>query len=287
MSKLPETGETSLPQVDELGLTDTLKLIFNIAHLHPELATSFTPAIPYIFTIINRLTIPAQPLDGIFGYLMNSLTPLDLQSAKNVPVEDINANINSLFPPSTPTRTIDKLATILDRSITTYSPSDLDSKAPQVINALIALFEIAPEAERTHMQTLLLPDTKDRSQPIGQSDTLSSKLLRLSTAPFNHIKNATSELLFLLSDRNPETLTQNIGYGYASGILATRGGEIPQVATGNDDDDRSREINPITGQRWDAETQDTGPPMSREEKEREAERLFVLFERYVSFLSVA
>lgn len=40
-----------------------------------------------------------------------------------------------------------------------------------------------------------------------------------------------------------------------------------------------QEINPITGQRTDMEPVDTGPEMTDTEKEREAERLFVLFER--------
>ncbi len=40
-----------------------------------------------------------------------------------------------------------------------------------------------------------------------------------------------------------------------------------------------KEINPVTGQRRDMEPEDPGPAMSDEEKEREAEKLFVLFER--------
>lgn len=40
-----------------------------------------------------------------------------------------------------------------------------------------------------------------------------------------------------------------------------------------------QDINPITGQRTDMEPVDTGPEMTDLEKEREAERLFVLFER--------
>lgn len=42
-----------------------------------------------------------------------------------------------------------------------------------------------------------------------------------------------------------------------------------------------QDINPITGQRKDMEPVDKGPEMTDEEKEREAERLFVLFERQV------
>lgn len=41
-------------------------------------------------------------------------------------------------------------------------------------------------------------------------------------------------------------------------------------------------VNPITGQRLDREVQVEEAPMTQEEKEREAERLFVLFERYVT-----
>ena len=39
------------------------------------------------------------------------------------------------------------------------------------------------------------------------------------------------------------------------------------------------EINPVTGQRRDMELAVEGPEMTDEEKEREAEKLFVLFER--------
>ena len=47
-------------------------------------------------------------------------------------------------------------------------------------------------------------------------------------------------------------------------------------------------INPITGQRLDMEnTEDPGPPMTDREKEREAERLFVLFERYANPINVS
>jgi hypothetical protein len=44
-------------------------------------------------------------------------------------------------------------------------------------------------------------------------------------------------------------------------------------------------VNPITGQRRDKEEQVQVEEMTQEEKEREAERLFVLFERYVISIS--
>lgn len=93
------------------------------------------------------------------------------------------------------------------------------------------------------------------------------------------------ELMFVLSDRDAETLTKNIGYGYAAGFLATRGIEVPKMDGEGESGGLNPEINPITGQKWSAEPQDTGPPMTKEEKEREAERLFVLFERYAELTS--
>ena len=49
---------------------------------------------------------------------------------------------------------------------------------------------------------------------------------------------------------------------------------------------RGLAVNPITGQRRDMEAKaDEGPPMTDDEKMREAERLFVLFERYKALIS--
>ena len=44
-------------------------------------------------------------------------------------------------------------------------------------------------------------------------------------------------------------------------------------------DAQGEDINPVTGQRLAAEPENPEPEMTDEEKEREAERLFVLFER--------
>jgi len=55
---------------------------------------------------------------------------------------------------------------------------------------------------------------------------------------------------------------------------------VPESAhDGITNTDGGAEINPITGQRLDHEWVDDLPPMTEEEKEMEAEKLFVLFER--------
>lgn len=274
--QIPKSGKKILPAIDESALTDVLKLIFNVSKLNPDLADTFTQSIPYMFKIICRIDVPSQPLDGLIGYLVNALSTLDL-SDKAGKFEN-----SPFFPKFNPNCNVDKLINVLDAAVRHYEANELETRIVPLIQLLITIYEQAPEGPRKYMEWLLLPEDQDRSVPIGRSDTLSSKLLMLSTTPSVHLKTAISELFFVLSGKNPSNLTKNIGYGFAAGFLASRGMEIPQdaneaFATNKTNIDPA--INPITGQRWDAEPQDKGPAMTQEEKEREAERLFVLFER--------
>lgn len=266
--------------MDELALSDTLKLIYNISKMFPDLAAEFSPSIPHILKIICRIDIPAKPLDGLVGGLLNTLSILDLEEKKGKVFES-----SPLFPTFDNNCNVDKLIRILDQAISIYDPKELEANAVPLLYSLIAIYEMAPDGPRKHMQSLLLPEDTDRSLPIGQSKTLSSRLLKLSTSHFANLKVTISELMFVLSDKDAEKLTKSIGYGFAAGFLAARGIEMPQSAseTYSATDDPETARNPITGQRWAAEPQDSGPPMTKEEKEREAERLFVLFERYVHY----
>lgn len=227
--------------------------------------------------IISRIDVPPQPLDGLIGYLVNALSTLDLSDKAG------NFESSPFFPKLNPNCNVDKLINVLDAAVRHYETNELEIRIVPLIQLLITIYEQAPEGPRKYMEWLLLPEDQDRSVPIGRSDTLSSKLLTLSTTPSVHLKTAISELYFVLSGKNAKILTKNIGYGFAAGFLASRGIEIPQDASEGFATNQSNinpAFNPITGQRWDAEPQDTGPAMTQEEREREAERLFVLFERY-------
>ncbi|KAJ5681899.1 uncharacterized protein N7477_001839 [Penicillium maclennaniae] len=254
--QFPKSGRQPLSQMDELALIDTLKLIFNVSKIYPDLAVTFSPSIPHVLKIISRMDIPTKPLEGLVSYLINSLSVLDLEEKKS------------------------KLINILDQAVSVYSPEQLEEKAVPLLHSLIVVHEVAPDGPRKYMQWLLLPEDSDRSLPIGQTDTLSSRLLKLSTSPYPKLKTGISELMFVLSGKDAENLTRRIGYGFAAGFLASRGMEIPQSAgEAYAENGGDASVNPITGQRWASEPKDNGPPMTMEEKEREAERLFVLFER--------
>jgi hypothetical protein len=277
--QIPKSGKKTLTAIDESALTDVLKLVFNVSKLNPDLADTFTQSIPYMLKIISRIDVPPQPLDGLIGYLVNALSTLDLSDKPG------KFESSPFFPKLNPNCNVDKLINVLDAAVRHYETNELETRIVPLIQLLITIYEQAPEGPRKYMEWLLLPEDQDRSVPIGRTDTLSSKLLMLSTTPSVHLKTAISELFFVLSGKNPENLTKNIGYGFAAGFLASRGIEIPQDANeafATNQSNINPAFNPITGQRWDAEPQDTGPAMTEEEREREAERLFVLFERYAT-----
>ena len=109
-----------------------------------------------------------------------------------------------------------------------------------------------------------------------------------------------------MSGKDARAFVQNVGYGFASGFLFQHNVPMPENAleawstsetqsegsggSGNrisQDSGGSKEsqkpVNPVTGQRREFETRVEEPEMTEEEKEREAEKLFVLFERCVYF----
>ena len=171
---------------------------------------------------------------------------------------------------------------------------ELDQQAAPLLTLLRRVYEIAPLDVKKVMQSLILPNDEDRNKPLGCSDTLSSRLLRLSTsAVAPALRDSISSLFFELSDKDATSFVHNVGYGFASGFLMTHNLPVPENAleawstnegtsSGSGDNDENvqpRQINPITGQALDAEAKIEIPEMSKEEKEMEAEKLFVLFER--------
>lgn len=138
-----------------------------------------------------------------------------------------------------------------------------------------------PSPQQQTRSLLTRPVSRERNQPLGKGASLASRLLQLSSsASAPNTRESISYLLFELSNENAEEFIQNIGYGYASGFLATH--NIPVPASLGSPDTIATAVNPVTGQKLDSEPVGADPfeGMSQDEKEREAERLFVLFERH-------
>ena len=219
------------------------------------------------------------------SYLVNALLNLDLPGTSDGLQDQNSASSTSLFPTADPSCYTLSLIRLLDAATQQYSDDVLETNAIPLLTLIRRVNEVAPDEVRRQMQLKLLPTDSERDQPLGTSDNLSSRLLKLSTTPVAaQVKEGVSSLLFELSDKDPATFVRNVGYGYAAGYLMTHRISVPEASLRQDLGARvtsvdGQEINPVTGQRRDMEPPDPSLDMTDEEKEREAERLFVLFER--------
>jgi len=272
--------------MDLMALSETLKLLFNITHFYPDLSEHFSKSIPHIFKILVRRKIPSPPLEAPVNYLINALINLDLEDKKGHQHKFLG--MNAVFPTFDAKCNAEHLISILDKAIAAYPEAELDNTVSPVLTLIRRIYEIAPESVKKYMEVLLLPTDQERTQPLGRSDTLSARLLRLSTSAMTpSLRGSISAMMFELSGKDATQFVHNVGYGFASGFLLSNNIQIPESAleahaTATAAQEGGIPVNPITGQRLDMEEPDETEPMTQEEREREAERLFVLFERYVS-----
>ncbi|GAA6003101.1 hypothetical protein JCM10207_001989 [Rhodosporidiobolus poonsookiae] len=136
-----------------------------------------------------------------------------------------------------------------------------------------------------HFRERLLPATTDRTLPLDRHASLAGHLVRLlSSVLLPNTSFGVGEFIYNLCDRDPLTLVRAIGYGNASGFLQNRSELIPPPsgedaeASTTAPEGGERRVNPITGA-FEAEEDPNFVPMSEAEKEREAERLYTLFDR--------
>ncbi|KAK7953421.1 hypothetical protein PG996_014312 [Apiospora saccharicola] len=271
-AKQSTTPELPIDPMQEMALVETLKLLFNITHHCKDKVSSFTPCIPHIVTLLCQSTIGSgKPLDPPMGTLVNALLNLELGA------KDIQA---ALFPQEENNVLASRLVELLNASKKSYGNEELENTVTALVGVIRAIHEYAPEDVKAWVRGQLLPTEDDRNEVLGRSGTLPSWLLRNSTNPVTpQLRDAISELLFDMSDRDATKFVDNVGYGFASGFLFNRNLPIPQNAQEAFANAGGRDVNPITGQFLDTEKHPEMPEMTDDEKEREAERLYVLFER--------
>jgi hypothetical protein len=265
------SSEVVSDAMDEMALVETLKLLFNVTHFCHDKSSAFTSVVPPIVTLLSGSYFRTEkPLDSPITFLINGLLNLDLGDA------EIQA---SLYPEDSPKKLMECLIGILDQSRNIYSDAELESTVTPLLGVIRGIHEFAPADVKASMRSQLLPTEADRAEVLGQSDSLPSWLLKNTTNALTpKMRDTIGGLLFDLSDKDPHAFVGNVGYGYASGYLFSHQLPVPPNVTGADDG-TSRPVNPVTGQFLDRESQPDAREMTEEEKEREAERLFVLFER--------
>lgn len=281
--RISNKATSATEPMEDMALAETLKLLFNIMHFCKDEAPLFNTGLTHILALLWRNDIPSKkPMEPPFGALVNALVNFDFSDDKAKAI---------LYPTSEPTKVSSRLIALLDGALTDYQGSELDNIVTPLVSVISKLYEHAPTNVQETMQMSLLPTVEDRAAVLGKTSTLSSKLLKNSTNPLTPaLRNAISHLQFDLSGRDASKFVENVGYGFASGFLFSNNIPIPNSASeafsAADASGNSKDVNPITGQFLDKEKHPDVPEMTQEEKEREAEKLFVLFERFVVIYSL-
>ncbi|KAI6046528.1 guanine nucleotide exchange factor [Pisolithus marmoratus] len=157
-----------------------------------------------------------------------------------------------------------------------------ESSMSDIISPLVLLitrFCLGDDDAKLRIRNWFVPENLDRTKPLeGRDDVLGRCLRVLQCVYHERLGKCIGEMFFAMYDSNPNNLT-TLGYGNFAGFLFNKGittgpppsESAPQMTTSD-----GRQIDPITGTVVKEREPDD---MTEEEKEREAEKLFVLFDR--------
>ncbi|KAH9921571.1 guanine nucleotide exchange factor synembryn-domain-containing protein [Epithele typhae] len=174
-----------------------------------------------------------------------------------------------------------------EASVRARCTKEMDSPLDDVMTPLVVLITrlcAADEGPRRRMREWLFPDDLDRTTLLESRADLLGRLLRLlQSTHHTKLKNSVGELLYAACDSDASTLSSFAGYGNVAGFLFNKGimSAPPPPAGGSraaapDMTPSGQPIDPITGA---VQREHVDIEMTEEEKEREAEKLFVLFDR--------
>lgn len=287
-------------------LTEQLKLIFNLMVYYRQrdptaidtsadpqidtIAASFAPLISPLVQIITTIPIPKPiPIATPHSHAIHALINFPILPYQSQFVQHNNAGKIPL---------LDRLLDLLDSSLKLYKSSLLekqtfakgttplsDNELQETTSPLVVLLTnlaIQDNEVREYILVQVIPESLDRSAPLEKADNLTGRCVRILHSSMSTLKDGMGELLFALCGSDANKLVAAIGYGNAAGFLLAKNILFPPPPAdehGTSVSADSRPINPITGQYIDPAAKSDLPEMTDEEKEAEAERLFVLFDR--------
>ncbi|KAJ2924963.1 hypothetical protein H1R20_g12120, partial [Candolleomyces eurysporus] len=157
---------------------------------------------------------------------------------------------------------------------------DLLSPLAVLITRLCA----ADETCRVRVRQFIVPDDLDRSASLEERPDILGRCLRLLGSVYHaRLKDSIGEMLYAACDSDASTLSGYFGYGNVAGFLFNKGvmSAPPPSESGPSNPPTTtatgESINPITG--TTVQPKSGIPDMTEEEKEREMEKLLVLFDR--------
>ncbi|KAI3365009.1 hypothetical protein L3Q82_001164 [Scortum barcoo] len=273
---------------------EILKILFNITYsTHKQEPSEDNAALYRHLVALLRLCLMrkctlSDDTDELQGHTVNLLSALPLQCLDvllKVPLQPDSKQCQGV--------NMDCVHTLM-----LFMERRLDS-GDKIKEKLTPILNLLTESCRAHRETRhyirkqILPPLRDVSQRPEEGSTVKSRLIRLMTHLDTDLKHCAADLIFVLCKENVSRFVKHTGYGNAAGLLATRGllggqGARTPSSEGqysSDSDSDTEEylqvkdrINPVTG-RVEAEQPDPMEGMTEEEKEEEARRLIMLFNK--------
>ncbi|KAF8151923.1 guanine nucleotide exchange factor [Mycena galopus ATCC 62051] len=288
------------------ALAEALKFTNNILVHYPKSLDTVTqpdgvsdnwsskldPILPPLFRLFEALlpTSPAPipaPLAPVISCLIwvpISLLPVDVLLREHDLLEVVFSHYfpNAIDPDDPSVREL-----AMSEAAPGAATDGLDMRLMPLV-ALITRQCTVDETFRAQTRDWLCPSDLDRSAKSGtlesRPNTLGRCLRLLGSVYHAKLKTYVGQMLFAMCDSDAATMSTLLGYGNVAGFLFTMGimtappAPTPTASTSAALSAAAAEnINPITGTAQGARAPD--PEMSPEEKEREMEKLFVLFDR--------
>ncbi|KAF9224435.1 hypothetical protein BS17DRAFT_779783 [Gyrodon lividus] len=186
---------------------------------------------------------------------------------------------------------------LLDATLAYFMPGDINSDDISIRNRvpegetlddlvsplvmLITRFCLGDEDAKVRIRHWFIPPNLDRTSPLEKrSDLLGRSLRLLQSLYHSRLNRVCGEMFFAMCDSDATTLSGYLGYGNVAGFLFHKGVVSAPTKTNTlgapTITPTGLPINPITGT---IEKEHEPVNMTDEEKEQEAEKLFVLFDR--------
>ncbi|XP_034049026.1 synembryn-A isoform X2 [Thalassophryne amazonica] len=275
-------------------IVEILKILFNITYSSHRQEPSEDDAALYRHLVaILRLCLMRKCLlvddtDELQGHTVNLLSALPLQCLDVLLVGPLESGSKECQGVN-----MDCVHTLL---LFMEKRLELGDKVKEKLTPVLNLLTESCRAHRETRQYIrnhILPPLRDVSQRPEEGTTVKSRLIRLMTHVDTDLKHCAADLIFVLCKENVRRFVKYTGYGNAAGLLATRGllggqrsrmsSSDTQYSTDSDSDTEEYRqvkdrINPVTG-RVEAEQPDPMEGMTEEEKEEEARRLIMLFNK--------
>ncbi|XP_034563391.1 synembryn-A isoform X2 [Notolabrus celidotus] len=292
----PEVAAAAAPISLEASqrVIEILKILFNITYsTHRQEPSEEDAALYRHLVAILRLCLMrkctlSDDTDELQGHTVNLLSALPLQCLDVLLGAPLQAD--SQQSKGVNMDCVHILLLFMERRL--ESRDKMKEKLTPVLNLLTESCRAHRET-RHYVRRHILPPLRDVSHRPEEGSTVKSRLIRLMTHLDTDLKHCAADLIFVLCKENVRRFVKYTGYGNAAGLLATRGllgGQTSMTlrsdAQYSSDSDSDTEeylqvkdrVNPVTG-RVEAQQPDPIEGMTEEEKEEEAKRLIILFNK--------